>query len=396
MTEDWSRFIDDVKVLFRGDKNMADWYFKKLNNMYPEVQFKWEFSTESAIFLDVEIIFDRESKRLETKIYVKPSNKQLFLNYRSNYPQHVFKGLLYSEALRAVMICSQKKWATEYLNDLREKFLLQEYPEKLIDEQFQKALQINRKDLLFGQNPNKKKKRVICPLVITFNTSNPPLAGWINEELKVLHQSPKMKQLVPYVSTVTRQSKNISHIVVRSRHWGRGNVNQMTPQRYNPPPPGNFKLHNSKCMVCKRMEDGRKKFSSSKTGRQYTISRHYTCQSKYIVYLITCLLCDNKPQYVGQSIQKMSKRHYGHRNEMKKGNGGMGEHFQKHMKEKNWDVDQMSDYVDVTVIGSVDSSRLDARKRLDNLETDFQNRLMTMNFHGGMNDRDDRRRESRM
>ena len=149
MTEDWSRFIDDVKVLFRGDKNMADWYFKKLNNMYPDVQFKWEFSTESAIFLDVEIMFDRESKRLETKIYVKPSNKQLFLNYRSNHPQHVFKGLLYSEALRAVMICSQKKWATEYLNDLREKFLLQEYPEELIDKQFQKALQINRKDLLF-------------------------------------------------------------------------------------------------------------------------------------------------------------------------------------------------------------------------------------------------------
>ena len=78
------------------------------------------------------------------------------------------------------------------------------------------------------------------------------------------------------------------------------------------------------------------------------------------------------------------------------GNGGMGEHFHKHMKEKNWDVDQMSEYVDVTVIGSVDSSRLDARKRLDNLETDFHNRLMTMNFHGGMNDRDDRRRESRM
>ena len=91
----------------------------------------------------------------------------------------------------------------------------------------------------------------------------------------------------------------------------------------------------------------------------------------------------------------MSERHYGHRAEMKKGNGGMGEHFHKHMKEKNWDVDQVSEYVDVTVIGSVDASRPDARKRLDNLEADFQNRLMTMNFHGGMNDRDDRRRENR-
>ena len=69
------------------------------------------------------------------------------------------------------------------------------------------------------------------------------------------------------------------------------------------------------------------------------------------------------------------------------------------VRSRHWgrgNVNQITLHVDVTVIGSVDSSRPDARKRLDNLETDFQNRLMTMNFHGGMNDRDDRRRESRI
>ena len=35
-----------------------------------------------------------------------------------------------------VMICSQKVWAIEYLSGLREKFLSQEYPEALINEQF--------------------------------------------------------------------------------------------------------------------------------------------------------------------------------------------------------------------------------------------------------------------
>ena len=143
------------------------------------------------------------------------------------------------------------------------------------------------------------------------------------------------------------------------------------------------------------MKNERKKFRSSKTGREYAISRHYTCQSKYIVYLITCLLCEKNPQYVGQSIQTMAQRHYGHRTEIKKGECGMGEHFLKHMTDNNWDTDKVSEYIDVAIIASVDQSRPDARKRLDTLETDFQNRLMTMNFHGGLNDRDDRRRGNR-
>ena len=209
---------------------MAQMFFEKLNGLYPQVQFKFEFSETSAIFLDIEISLNRETKKIETKIYVKPSNKQTFLNYRSNHPPHVFKSLIYSEALRAVMICSQKEWAIEYLTHLREKFLAQEYPEYLINEQFLKALEVDRKDLLFRQNSQKrKKKRILCPLVTTYNTSNPPFALWIREELPVLHQSGKMAEILPHISTVTRQAKNISQIAVRSKHWstdkGPGNRN---------------------------------------------------------------------------------------------------------------------------------------------------------------------------
>ena len=79
-------------------------------------------------------MFNKETKQLETKIYVKPTNIQLYLNFRSSHPPHVFKSLIFSEPLRAVMICSKKDWSIEYLRALREKFLAQEYPEQLIIE----------------------------------------------------------------------------------------------------------------------------------------------------------------------------------------------------------------------------------------------------------------------
>ena len=88
----------------------------------------------------------------------------------------------------------------------------------------------------------------------------------------------------------------------------------------------------------------------------------------------------------------MAKRHLGHRAEIKRGEVGLGQHFHEHMVEKGWNIDEVSEYLDLTVIGSVEEGRADAMKHLDDLETNFQNRLMTMNRHGGMNVRDDTKR----
>ena len=70
----------------------------------------------------------------------------------------------------------------------------------------------------------------------------------------------------------------------------------------------------------------------------------------------------------------------------------MGEHFKKHMVDNSWDIDEVSKILDLTIIGSVEEGRRNSQKHLDELETNFQNRLMTMNKHGGLNVRDDTKR----
>ena len=55
--------------------------------------------------------------------------------------------------------------------------------------------------------------------------------------------------------------------------------------------------------TCTRMEDGKKAFKSSRTNREYKITRHYTCESSHLVYLVKCDLC--KMDYVGQTTQTM-------------------------------------------------------------------------------------------
>ena len=214
----------------------------------------------------------------------------------------------------------------------------------------------------------------------------------------MLHQSEKMKELLPFLSTVTRQDKNVAQIVISGRHWN-GATNDDDDgdleRRYGNqthPDPGNHILHSTRCKAYKRMTDGRTKFKSSKTGREYKITRHYNCLQRFTVYLVTCLLCESRPQYTGQSRVTIARRHLGHRAEIKRGEIGLGEHFKKHMVDNNWDIEEVSEILDLTIIGSVEEGRKNAMSHLDDLETNFTNRLMSMNKHGGMNVRDDTKR----
>ena len=159
----------------------------------------------------------------------------------------------------------------------------------------------------------------------------------------------------------------------------------------NGPPAGNYKLHSKRCMCCERMEDGKTKLLSTKTKREYQIKRHYTCQTTFCVYVLTCKLC--LAQYTGQTTKTAQKRHYGHRSEIKRGEEGMGTHFKQHAMsmgiDLNTDIDKIMKYCQLTIVGSVEPNSPGSRSRLDRLEADIQNRLMTMERHGGMNLREE-------
>ena len=159
-------------------------------------------------------------------------------------------------------------------------------------------------------------------------------------------------------------------------------------------PSGNYKLHNSRCMCCLRMEDGKVKYLATKTMRQYRIKRHYTCQTTFCVYVVTCGLCSS--QYTGQTTKTMRERHYGHRSEVKRREDGVGAHFFNHAEELSINLDthmeEIMKYFNITIIASVEPDMPWSRGRLDSLEADMMEKMMTMEAYGGMNLRVERRR----
>ena len=92
----------------------------------------------------------------------------------------------------------------------------------------------------------------------------------------------------------------------------------------------------------------------------------------------------------------MRDRHYGHWSEVKRNEEGVGAHFFLHAQERNINVqnnlDDIMQHFNLSIIASVEPDMPWSRDRLDKLESDMMERLMTMEQHGGINLRVERRR----
>ena len=66
-------------------------------------------------------------------------------------------------------------------------------------------------------------------------------------------------------------------------------------------------LHDGRknCEICHILHQG-DTFESSSTGKQYKINFSFNCNSRNVVYLLTCKICEK--QYVGSTVTKFRSR----------------------------------------------------------------------------------------
>jgi hypothetical protein len=200
-----------------------------------------------------------------------------------------------------------------HLQQLRCKFLERHYPPQVIDHNFEKAKQKNRRQLIFQARKNKGCDNKIR-LIFTHNQSNPPLHKWMREAKKTLVRNQKAKELGDKIQIATKQPRNIQQIVRKSN---KGEGGQTVP-----PDAGCRKC--GKCHACPIVKEGAKFFSTN-TKKCYRIKQKVNCKSDYVIYLGTCVRC--KGQYVGKTSREFRKRHSGHKQEIKKDYGGLGHHY---------------------------------------------------------------------
>ena len=308
----WKRFIDDVFILFKGSMEDCKQLVERLNSILPGIiKLKFEYSTELVEFLDLKIMI-REGK-LVTDLYVKPSNSQLYLDYRSNHPTHCKNAIVFSQALRIVERCSSQELAEPHFESLKSRFLDRNYPESIVDSQIEKAKKKSRKQLIFQSRKEKNKADKKIRLIFTNNEGNPPLQKWLREGKKFLRSS-KAKKIASNLQIVYRQPRNLQRLVA-------GPNNKVTSE---PEESAGSHKCNKPCVSCSVVREA-STFRSTNTKKVYKIRQNSNCGSEFVIYLATCLRCQG--QYVGKSTTAFRKRHSNHKQEIKHKKGGLGKHF---------------------------------------------------------------------
>ena len=94
------RFIDDYFFVWRGNDKRLREFQRALNNMHTNIKLTFTELAQSAVFLDLVIMFDTESSRWITRLYRKSINRYLYIPFTSAHTRECLRGWVYGEFVR--------------------------------------------------------------------------------------------------------------------------------------------------------------------------------------------------------------------------------------------------------------------------------------------------------
>ena len=117
-----------------------------LNNLHPTIKFTSSFSYNKISFLDVKVLLF--NGRLETDLYVKPTNKHQYLLKSSCHPSHTKQSIPFSIALRLRRICSTDEFFNTRSSAFTTHLIKKGYKQRLVKDATGKVRQIPRSGAL--------------------------------------------------------------------------------------------------------------------------------------------------------------------------------------------------------------------------------------------------------
>ena len=134
--KEWTRYVDDTFAFIKPNKEKE--IQQILNGFHEKIKFTYENEEEEKIaFLDVSLSRDDDGN-LETKVYRKATNTDIYMNWHSHAPSTWKISTLRCLVKRAFMISSTDEYLQEELTHLKKVFTgYNEYPMKVVEEVIQ-------------------------------------------------------------------------------------------------------------------------------------------------------------------------------------------------------------------------------------------------------------------
>ena len=139
-------FIDDGFGIWIGTAPELEAYSIHANSIHENIQVDLRYSPHSIVFLDTTVRM--RNGHIYTDLYVKPTDKQLYIRKDSCHPPSSKRSLAYGLGLRIRRFCEQEGDYNKHRNDLKLQLRRRGYSGKFVEGQLQKVDALSRTDLL--------------------------------------------------------------------------------------------------------------------------------------------------------------------------------------------------------------------------------------------------------
>jgi hypothetical protein len=158
------RYVDDTFVII-NNKNQAEKILEFLNSCHPTIKFTMEKEVNNEInFLDVKIKRELNGS-ITTSTYRKPTFTGVMLNWNSLTSIKYKKGLIGCLLDRSFKICSNNQQKIIEMEELRELLIKNNYPQQVIEKEFEKFEKYKMLNVDKIPNPNEKIKYLSIPFI---------------------------------------------------------------------------------------------------------------------------------------------------------------------------------------------------------------------------------------
>ena len=252
-----------------------------------------------------------------TDLYRKETDRVQYLLPSSCHPNHIFKNVPYSLALRLVRICNRKEDLIKRFEELAAMLISRGYNKNVIENAIERAEKIDRQVALKKVVKVKKNRTV---LALTYNPMLPSLTNIVKKHCKTMSMDTLSKEIFPNPPMVAyRQPPNLKQTLCRAK-LPTGKRSQRTQV--------GMKRCNHQCPVCIHMMETKHITGSNKN--TYPMTGQFGCVTTSVVYVATCEKCHK--QYVGQTGRKYHDRVMEHLRYIKAGKHALGDHYKNSKK----------------------------------------------------------------
>ena len=291
----WWRYIDDIFFLWEHGEEKLKEFIEHLNEKHPTIKFAAEWSQTSVNFLDVTVSLI--GGKINTDLYVKPTDSHQYLHSSSCHPYHCKKGIPYIQALRLNRICSDPSSFDKTCNDLERWLIERGYSEREGRKQALRERSFSRDSLLDRESTRDEQNK------INFNLTYYPAFQNVKKILAELHLllTPDVAHKTVFINVPTIGFKNDrslkDHLV-----WA---VLPNIHAEGRSKPCGGKKRS---CEVCKSVNDT-SHFKRRDADETFNILKGpLDCNSNHVIYLFECKQCQYRFPYAGSTKTKFRYR----------------------------------------------------------------------------------------